>query len=103
MYPYVPTQCDDRDLQKVQDSLVDTFNSIQNNPILVGVNIIKSIFLDVTDIIINHHLGRKVTGFIIINSNAPQNIYQSPTFNSMPLASIILLASGPVTVDILFF
>lgn len=103
MIQYIRAECQDRDLQKVQDTLVDIFNELGKNPIVSNVKIVRNITINTTDTIVNHMLNRNINGWIIVNKNGVGDIYQSATVNSMPKASIILNSSMTVTADILFF
>ncbi len=104
MQQYVTTNSKERDVQEVENSLIRVFNSLYNNPLLNGPTIIKAqVFTSGTDLVVFHKLGRAVTGFIVINSNAPAIVYQSSTINIAPTAQIILKSNTNVTVDIFFF
>jgi hypothetical protein len=104
MRPYTVTNPTDLEVQRMEDSLVQTFNSIEKNPLLGNVNVIKSIVLTSgTDTYVDHKLGRAVTGWIIINKNGFGDVKQSSTTNPIVKSSIILQSNATITVDILFF
>lgn len=94
----------DRPTQELNNNVSRVFRSIQDNPLLSTLNISSDIiFSSGVDTLINHRLAKKVTGFIIINSNASANIYQSLTINPSPTAQILLKSDADVTASILFF
>jgi len=104
MQQYVTVNSNNRDVQNMEDSVLRVFSSLYNNPLLNGPTIVTGqIFTANVDLSVFHRLGKAVTGFIIINSNAPASIYQSSTKNVAPTAQIILKANSNVTADILFF
>lgn len=88
----------------MENSLVATFSSIEKNPLLGNLNIIKSVVLSSgVDTYVDHKLNRAVTGWIIINKNGFGDVKQSSTTNPVPKSSIILQSNATITVDILFF
>lgn len=104
MIPYSSVNANDPEVQLVDQRLLMIFNSIIKNPLLNSPTVVKGIMLNSgVDTIVNHGLGRAVTGWIIIDKNASGDVYQSTTTNTIPTASIILKATATVTVSILFF
>lgn len=104
MQQYVTINSNNRDVQNMEDSVLRVFNSLYNNPLLNGPSIIKSqTFVANVDLIVNHKLSKPVTGFIVINSDAPAIVYRSSSVNIAPAAQIILKSTVNATVDFLFF
>lgn len=104
MQQYVNVIANDRQTQEINNNVSRVFNSLYANPLLNNPVIVKGlIFSSGTDLLVNHQLGRAVTGYSVINSNAAVNVYQSATVNSQPTAQIILKTNANATVDMLFF
>jgi len=104
MIPYSSVNANDPEVQLVDQRLLMIFNSIIKNPLLNTPTIVKGIMLSSgVDTIVNHGLGRAVTGWVVIDKNGVADIYQSTTTNTIPTASIILKANATVTASILFF
>ena len=104
MQQYVQVTADDRQTQEMNNNVSRVFQSLYANPLLNNPVIVKGLlFSSGTDLLVNHKLGRAVTGYIVINSNAAVNIYQSATLNRAPTTGIILKSNANATVDLLFF
>lgn len=104
MIQYTHTIAKDADTREMDSNISRVFDSLYANPLLNSPVLVKGLlFSNGVDLSINHKLNRPVTGFIVTNSNAPVNIYQSATVNIAPTALIILKSNADVTVDILFF
>lgn len=104
MQPYVRSGSNNTDIQRVENSLVSTLQSIITNPLLNSPTLKKAVVLTSgVDNVVDHGLNRPVTGWIIVDINAAAHIYKSATTNTMPTTSIILNTTSTVTVTILFF
>lgn len=104
MQPYVRSGSNNVDIQRVENSLISTLQSIITNPLLNSPTLKKAVVLTFgVDNVVDHGLNRLVTGWIIVDKNASADIYQSATTNTMPSTSIILNTTSTVTVNILFF
>lgn len=104
MIPYNRVNPTNPEVQNMENSLVNTFSSIDKNPLLNNLNIIKTIVLTSgVDTYVDHKLGRAVAGWIVINKNGFGDVKQSSTTNLIPKSSIILQSNATITVDILFF
>jgi len=103
MKPFIRTSGLDRQVQIFEDSTATVFDSIYKNPLLGNLNIIQNVSLSTSDTYVNHKLGKAVTGYIVVNSNAAAQVYTSSTTNTQPTTAIILKASTSVIVSILFF
>lgn len=104
MQPYVRSGTNNTDIQRVENSLISTLQSIITNPLLNSPTLKKAVVLTTgVDNVVDHGLNRPVTGWIIVDINAAANVYRSATINTMPTTSIILNTTSTVTVSILFF
>lgn len=104
MLQYINTIAKDSDTREIDSNVSRVFKSLYSNPLLNDPVIVKGLlFSSGVDLSVSHKLNRPVTGFIVINSNASVNIYQSSSANIAPNALIILKSNATATVDILFF
>ena len=62
-------------------SLIDP---ILKNP-LNSVSILEDVSLKIGDNVINHRLGRKLRGWVLLDVNAATTIYRSAPFNDLTL------------------
>jgi hypothetical protein len=53
--------------------------------------------------VINHKLGRKLQGYIVVGCNAAVTFHDSQASNSMPQLTLNLVASGAATINLLVF
>ena len=77
-------------------------NPIVSNPANNSL-ILKDIALVSGDNTINHKLGRKLQGYIIVGINAAATIYDKQATNQMPQLTLVLNSSAPATAQILVF
>lgn len=104
MLRYTNTIAKDADTREIDSNVSRVFQSLYTNPLLNDPVIVKGLlFSNGIDLVVSHKLNRPVTGFIVINSNAPVNIFQSSTANNAPTALILLKSNADAIVDILFF
>lgn len=104
MVPYQQTIAKDAEIREMDSNVSRVFQSLEPNPLLNNPVIVKGlVFVSGVDLTVNTQLNRKMTGFIVINSNVAVNIFQSSTVNIAPTAVIILKSNADATVDILFF
>lgn len=104
MLQYINTIAKDADTREIDSNVNRVFKSLYPNPLLNSPVIVKGLFFsNGVDLAVSHKLNRPVTGFIVVNSNAPVNIYQSASTNIAPTALILLKSNADATVDILFF
>lgn len=91
-------QTNDQTLQLWQTKWAAELNPLLGNPIVQG-NIVESdLILGVT--VVNHKLGRKPVGWIIVDQDGGASVYRSAPFNDLTLA---LTSNAAVTVRILVF
>jgi len=77
-------------------------NPIVANPIVNSL-ILKDVVLAAGDNTINHRLGRKLQGYLIVGINAAATIYDKQSTNQMPQLTLVLNSSAPATAQILVF
>lgn len=68
-----------------------------------NASILKSIRLVVGDNIINHRLGKTLTGWRIVRKRANANIYDKQDTNQMPDLTLVLNSDAIVTIDVEVF
>lgn len=79
-----------------------TLNPVVSNPIVGGV-ILSGVALTTGANTINHTLGTKIQGYIVILKSTNATIYDSQSTNQMPYLTLILNASGACTVSLYVF
>ena len=88
-------------VSKLQDSIAESFDPLNKNPLLNG-NHITNINLSVGDNSINHLLNRSYIGYIICSLNAVSDIYVS-TNNVNKDKFIILNSSANCIINLYVF
>jgi hypothetical protein len=94
---------DDFNTQKLQDNLADGIRKIENNIILNGVVITSKAVAITVDNQINHGLGRKPVGFLIVDSNSDVRVWQSATANQNKDKYLLLKFSASAIVTLYIF
>jgi hypothetical protein len=79
-----------------------TLNPLLANPIIQG-QILSDVPLVMGANTINHGLGRKLVGYLVILNGANVTIYESQSTNQRPNLTLILNASGATTVSLYVF
>jgi len=79
-----------------------TLNPLLANPI-VGGTILHNIVLKTGANVINHTLGQKLQGYMVVLNSAAVTFYDSQATNQRPDLTLILNASGPTTVSLYVF
>lgn len=74
------------------------------DPLLARVtnntSILTQISLKTGANVINHNLGKKLTGWTVIRQRALASIYDSQDSNQTPDVTLILVSSAPVVIDL---
>ena len=96
------TRTDDADLRQVQDSLGLTLDQVIRRQILDGV-LVTGIKLVAGLNIVNHTLLKPVSGFLIVERNANEQVWNGVSSKVNENLNIALQSSGAVTVSIWFF
>jgi len=95
--PYFQTQ--DKDLSLLQTGWAAQINPVITNP-ANQTNILKNIVLASGDNTINHLLGRVLQGWFVVGQNASATFYDKQSSNAMPDKTLVLNASGAVTINL---
>ncbi len=104
MLRYTQTIANDPVTREIDSNVNRVFNSLYSNPLLNNLVIVKDlVFSSGVDLVVSHKLNHPVTGFIVVNSNAAVNMFQSSAINIAPSANIILQCDANAVVTILFF
>jgi hypothetical protein len=77
-------------------------NPVVGNPIVAG-NLLTSQVLKTGANVINHSLGRKLQGYIVVLNSAAATFYDSQAQNQQPELTLILNTSVPTTVSLYVF
>lgn len=100
MLPIFSTQ--DKDVALLQTSWAKEINPVLGNPISSG-SVLTHLVLASGDNVINHKLGRKLQGWIVVGNTAAVSFYDKQAANSMPQKTLVLNASGAVTINLYVF
>lgn len=77
------------------------------NPVLanqlMGGNLLQSITVASGANTINHSLGRKLQGYVVVMNNAAVTFYDSQATNQYPDLTLVLNASGAATISLYVF
>lgn len=94
---------DDRNLNLVQDNIDNAFNPLTKNELLDGLIITDIDLVTGQDNIINHKLGRKIQGWIVIGKDAAADIYDNQSSNSLPNLTLLLRTTANCTINLYVF
>jgi hypothetical protein len=93
----------DKDLMLMQTSWASALNALLSKPITQSL-ILKNVPLVSGTNTINHTLGRKLVGWIVIRQRTTgSTYYDTQDTNPMPELTLQLVASGTMNVDLLVF
>ncbi len=95
-------QSDNQSLNMLQTSWAAELDPVLANPISQS-RILTNQVLKAGMNTINHGLGRKLQGWIVIGINGVSTIYDSQSSNPMAQLTLLLSASSPVTISLLVF
>lgn len=90
------------DWELAQTQWATALNPVVNNPISAGV-LLKNITLTVGANSVNHRLGRKLQGWIIVRQRAAGSVYDTQDSNKFPELTLSLQSSAAMVVDIYVF
>ncbi len=79
-----------------------TLNPIVANPLVSGL-LLQNIKLVSGDNVVNHKLGAKLQGYIVVLNSAAVTFYDKQSVNPMPDLTLVLNASGATTVSLYVF
>lgn len=86
----------------MQTQWASQLDKLLSNPI-VGGNLITNIDMIAGTNVINHRLGKKLQGWIVVGQNADANFYDRQSTNSMPNLTLQLVSSAIVTINLYVF
>jgi len=72
-------------------------NPLQSGQLLTGISLVNG------STTINHGLGRKLRGYIVVLSSAAATIHDSQSTNTMPDLTLVLVSSAATTVSLYVF
>lgn len=93
---------DIQELELLQTSWSTDLNPLIRNAALNGI-LLPKVALVVGDNTINHKLGRKLQGWMIVRLRAASTIYDKQDVSSIPNLTLTLNASAAVVVDLYVF
>lgn len=92
----------DQLLNRVQDNVDRSLNPVIDVPILDGV-LLQSVTLASGSNVINHTLGKTLTGWSIVRQRGVASIYDEQSSNKFPSRTLLLNSSAAVSVDLWVF
>ena len=95
-------QTDDQSLSLLQSAWASQLDPVLANPVAEG-RLIVSVALVTGANVINHKLGRKLKGWMLVRQRAAGTAYDTQDSNSMPQLTLQLTSSANMTVDIYVF
>jgi len=99
-FPLVQTE--DRNINQLQRNIANALNPVLANPTVSGT-IIENVELAVGSNIVDHKLGRKLQGWVIVRKRAAADIYDTQDTNTQPTRTLLLVSDAEVMVDIYCF
>jgi hypothetical protein len=90
---------DNKELMMLQTTWAQKLDPVLENQLINGL-LLQSIYLTIGDNVINHMLGRKLTGWIITRKRSNSNIYDTQDNNPVPKLTLTLNASANCIVDL---
>lgn len=93
---------DSKDLSLLQTTWAKQIDPVINFPPNKGI-ILKNVLLTTGSNVVNHQLGRKLQGWVIVRQRALASIYDTQDLNQMPDLTLLLTSSTNVNIDLLVF
>lgn len=101
--PVLPQfQDDDHTLKLMQNRWASILDPLLNRPGNQSI-LITDVVLATGDNVINHLLGRKLRGWIVILKSANVDIYDKQSTNQMTDKTLVLNSSGAATISLEVF
>jgi hypothetical protein len=88
------------DVERFQDVVENVLGGISASPIISG-QLVADVYLDTAAKRVEHKLGRKPLGYIVVRQDASETIYEQTEVRKDLFLN--LAASGPVTVSLWVF
>ncbi len=79
-----------------------TLNPLLANPLVRG-RVLSNVILDSGANTINHGLGRKLQGYLVVLNSAAVTFNDDQSINQYPDLTLIIVASGATTVSLYVF
>lgn len=95
-------QTPDRTINQLQQNIKQAVDPVINNPLTQG-QLLTSIALTSGTNVINHGLGRKLQGWIVVGQGSAASFYDSQATNPSQNLTLILVASAGVTINLYVF
>lgn len=92
----------DRVLQLIQSNVASVLQPLLTNP-LSRSQLIENVQLSSGLNIVNHTLGRKLRGWMIVRLRGPASTWDSQDTNTKPNLTLLLNSSAAVSVDLMVF
>lgn len=92
----------DTTLSLMQSGWASLLNPLLSNPVNNGI-LLKSLVIKSGSNVINHKLGRKLQGWIIVRKRASADIYDTQDSNTTPTLTLSLQSSADVIIDLYVF
>lgn len=92
-------QSDSKEMSLMQTAWAQELNPLLSNPMLAG-RTLRNVALVAGDNTINHKLGRKLQGWVLVRQRAASSVFDKQDSNSMQDLTLVLNASANAVVDI---
>jgi hypothetical protein len=89
-------------LDMLQTKWASQLNPVLNNPLVAGL-LLENIALINGTTIINHKLGRKLQGWLIVGINAAATVYDNQATNQNPQLTLSLTSNAAAIVSLWCF
>ena len=86
----------------MQSAWSSQLDPVLANPVCSS-SILSNIVVKTGSNTINHLLGQKLQGYVVIMTNAAVTFYDTQSTNPNPQQTLQLVASGPATISLLVF
>lgn len=100
--PFRKIQTSNAELMRVQDAVAEVISPLAKVPLL-DARVIKAAQIGTSATGIDHGLGREPLGWFVIDKSQTADVWRSPTPSQAPNKLLMLLATSPVTVDLIVF
>jgi len=93
---------DSQDLQRFQAFVQQAWAQVSKMPIINGV-LVQNVPLTTGENTVEHKLGRKLLGYIVVGNSADSRIWDSQASNNLPSKTLVLNCSANTTVSLWVF
>ncbi len=104
MKKFIRHETDNYDLQKTQDNLSEIFKSIPAlHPLFEG-HLISGISIETGTVkVVNHKLGRKLQGYVVVLRSTESDVWDNQATNETPSKTLELNTDANTTVTLWVF